>query len=91
VETENLPKTIDEKQNQTTEEKEKLVNEVSVKKLFRTVRAIQANPDIADFNFRAKDKWINGGYNKTNINEFYAAYQTNTIRQPFIPFDWSGP
>jgi hypothetical protein len=55
------------------------------------VRAIQANPDIADFNFRAKDKWINGGYNKTNINEFYAAYQTNTIRQPFIPFDWSGP
>ena len=45
---------MDETQNRTTEEKEKVLNGVSVTKLFQTVGAIKANPDIADFNFRAK-------------------------------------
>ena len=84
MKTENLPKTIDEMQNQTAEEKEKVLNGVSVTKLFQTVGAIKANPDIADFNFRAKGKWINGGHNMTTINDYYGACQTHTRGQPFI-------
>ena len=84
MKTENLPKTIDEMQNQTAEEKEKVLNGVSVTKLFQTVGAIQANPDIADFNFRAKGKWINGGHNRTTINDFYGSCQTHTRKQPFV-------
>ena len=84
MKTENLPKTIDEMQNQTAEEKEKVLNGVSVIKIFQTVGAIQAKPDIADFNFRAKGKWINGGHNRTTINEFYGACQTHTRKQPFV-------
>ena len=84
MKTENLLKTIDEMQNQTAEEKEKVLNGVSVTKLFQTVGAIKANPDIADFNFRAKGKWVNGGHNMTTINDFYGACQTHTRKQPFV-------
>ena len=84
MKTENLPKTIDEMQNQTAEEKEKVLNGVSVTKLFQTVGAILANPDFADFNFLAKGKWINGGHNRTTINDFYGACQTHTRKQPFV-------
>lgn len=65
-------------------EKEKIVNGVSVTKLFQTVGAIQANPSIADFNFRAKGKWINGGHNTTTINDFYGACQTHSRSQSFV-------
>src|SRR5215216_2133065 len=76
--------------NQTNEmqnlevEGEKIVNGVSITKLFQTVGAIQANPSIADFNFRAKGKWINGGHNRTTINDSYGACQTHSRSQPFM-------
>jgi uncharacterized OsmC-like protein len=66
------------------EQIEKVVNGVSVTKLFQTVGAIQSNPSIADFNFRAKGKWVNGGHNRTIINDFYGACQTHSRSQPFV-------
>lgn len=77
-------------QNQEVEEKEKVVNGVSVTELFQTVEAIQSNPGIADFNFRAKGKWVNGGHNRTTINDFYGACQTHSRSQPFV-FEKDGP
>jgi uncharacterized OsmC-like protein len=74
----------EEKQQKEEEKEEKVVNGVSVTKLFQTVGAIQANPSIADFNFRAKGKWINGGHNSTTINDFYGACQTHSRSQPFV-------
>lgn len=65
-------------------DKENIVNGVNVTKLFQTVNAIQGNPSIANFNFRAKGKWIHGGHNQTTINEFYGACQTHGRDQPFI-------
>ena len=65
-------------------EQEKLVNGVSVTKLFGTINAIQENPTIAKFNFRAKGKWVNGGHNRTTINDFYGAGQTHVRSQPFV-------
>ena len=72
-----------EMQNQEVEG-EKIVNGVSVTKLFQTVGAIQSNPVIADFNFRAKGKWVNGGHNTTTINDFYGACQTHNRTQSFV-------
>jgi uncharacterized OsmC-like protein len=71
-------------QEEQQKEEEKIVNGVSVTKLFQTVGAIQANPSIADFNFRAKGKWVNGGHNRTTINDFYGACQTHSRSQPFM-------
>ena len=62
---------------------EKIVNGVNVDNLFKTVVAVKGNPTIAKFNFRAKNKWINGGNNKTTVNEFYGACQTHSRSKPF--------
>ena len=69
--------------NQQTK-KEQIVNGVNVSKLFGTVEAIKGNPEIAKFNFKAKGKWINGGYNRTTINEFYGACQNFQRGQSFV-------
>jgi uncharacterized OsmC-like protein len=72
--------------NQQTkqEQKEQMVNGVDVSKLFETVGVIKEKPEIAKFNFKAKGKWINGGHNRTTINEFYGACQTFKRSQPFV-------
>ena len=72
--------------NQQTkqEQKEQIVNGVNVSKLFETVGVIKEKPEIAKFNFKAKGKWINGGHNRTTINEFYGACQTFKRSQPFV-------
>ena len=69
--------------NQQTQ-KEQIVNGVNVSKLFETVGVIKEKPEIAKFNFKAKGKWINGGHNRTIINEFYGACQTFKRSQSFV-------
>lgn len=65
-------------------ENEKIVNGVNVTKLFGTVTAIQENPTIAKFNFRAKGRWVTGGHNRTSINDFYGACQSHERKESFI-------
>ena len=75
---------------QEQKEQEQFVNGVNVSKLFGTVEAIKENPEIAKFNFKAKGKWINGGHNRTTINEFYGACQ-NFQRQDAFVFEKDEP
>ena len=70
-----------EMQNQEVEG-EKVVNGVSVTKLSQTVGAIQSNPVIADFYFRAKGKWVNGGHNTTLSMTFMAPVKPTTELNP---------
>lgn len=70
--------------NQKETESEKVVNGVNVTKLFGTVTAIEENPTIAKFNFRAKGKWVTGGHNRTTINDFYGACQTHERKESFV-------
>ena len=56
-------------------EKQKMVNGVDVDQLFATIEAIKGAPDIAKFQFRISNKWINGGHNNTTITDFYGAGQ----------------
>lgn len=62
---------------------EKIVNGVNVDNLFKTVLAVKGNPTVAKFNFRAQNRWINGGQNRTTVNEFYGACQTHSRTRPF--------
>lgn len=66
------------------QQKQQIVNGVNVSKLFETVGVIKEKPEIAKFNFKAKGKWINGGHNRTTINEFYGACQNFQRSQPFV-------
>lgn len=76
--------------NKIENQSEKIMNGVSVTKLFGTINAITENPAISKFNFRAKGRWINGGHNQTTINDFDGACQTHTRHQPFV-FDKDEP
>jgi len=77
------PIAIDYGMTQGKMSSEKIVNGVNVDSLFKTVVAVKGNPEIAKFNFRAKNKWINGGNNRTTVNEFYGACQTHSRSTPF--------
>ncbi|HEX7256856.1 MAG TPA: OsmC family protein [Nitrososphaeraceae archaeon] len=73
-----------EKIEQKGQNIENVVNGVNIDKLFGTVGAIKEKPEIAKFNFRAKGKWINGGHNRTIINEFYGACKNFKRKEPFV-------
>lgn len=60
---------------QTTTQNEKMVNGVSVTRLFETVDAIKQMPAVADFRFRAENHWIGGGHNRTEIKPFHGAME----------------
>jgi uncharacterized OsmC-like protein len=66
------------------QQKQQIVNGVNVSKLLETVGVIKEKPEIAKFNFKAKGKWINGGHNRTTINEYYGACQNFQRSQPFV-------
>lgn len=61
------------------------LNGVNVDQLIATVNAIQQNPALARFQFRARNEWIDGGHSHTSIQRFYGAGQEDTSRsRPFI-------
>src|SRR5262249_49666714 len=66
-------------------------NGVDTPTLFATLDAVKANPDLATFQFRATNRWINGTHNRTEIQGFYGAGQEDTTRpEPFV-FDADHP
>ena len=64
-------------------EKHNFVNGVNVDALFGTIDAIKETPIIAEFQFRANNKWINGGHNHTTLKEFYGAQKVHAHEKPF--------
>src|SRR2546421_3554992 len=60
-------------------------NGVDVPTLFATLDAVKANPQIADFRFRARNTWVSGTHNRTTIQGFHGAGQEDTSRpEPFV-------
>lgn len=60
-------------------------NGVNVSQLMETIEAIQNQPDLAKFRFRATNTWLGGGRSRTRIKEFYGAGQEDTSRtDPFV-------
>lgn len=62
-----------------------VVNGVDVERLGATIQAIQQTPTLAASQFRAKNRWIMGGHNRSTIQGFYGAGQEDTTRtNPFV-------
>ena len=60
-------------------------NGVDVPTLFATLDAVKAQPEIADFRFRARNQWISGTHSRSSIQGFYGAGQEDTSRTtPFV-------
>jgi len=61
-----------------------IVNGVDVDRLSGTIEHVSADPALARFQFRARNHWIDGGYSRTTIKDFYGAGQEDATRtEPF--------
>lgn len=56
------------------------LNGVDVDQLMETIEAIQAQPELAKFQFRATTSWLGGGRSRTRIKEFYGAGEEDASR-----------
>ena len=66
-------------------------NGVDTAQLYGTLDAIKGEPSIARFQFRARNRWIDGAHNRTTIRDFYAAGQEDTSRQEAFVMDAGEP
>jgi uncharacterized OsmC-like protein len=57
-------------------------NGVDVPTLFATLDAVKANPEIAQFQFRARNTWITGTHSRSTIDDFHGAMQEMNHVQP---------
>ena len=63
----------------------KILNGLDTTQMYETIAAIKGQPEIAKFQFRAKNEWIGGGENRSTIRDFYGAGQEDTSRtEPFV-------
>jgi uncharacterized OsmC-like protein len=71
-------------QKATNLKTQEAVNGVNVDELFGTIDAVKKTPVIATFKFRANNKWIDGGHNRTTIKNFYGTQQDHEHKEPFV-------
>jgi uncharacterized OsmC-like protein len=66
-------------------------NGVDTDQLYGTLDAIKADPSIARFQFRARNRWIGGAHNRSTIRDFFAANQEDTSRADEFVVDAGEP
>lgn len=64
-------------------EPEAVLNGVDVRRLKNTIEAIDVVPELAKFTFRASNRWISGGLNRSTIGGFHGAGAENR-REAFV-------
>ena len=70
---------------------ENIKNGVNVDQLVATIEHIQAQPELAKFEFRTKNNWINGGHCVSSMKGFYGAGQEDTTRQETFTMECDHP
>ena len=68
-----------------------IVNGVNVTALGEVLEAVKGEAKVAKFQFRAKNKWINGGHNQSTIQGYYGARQEHSTREEPFVFDNGEP
>ncbi len=60
-------------------------NGVDTAQLFGTLDALKAQPELARFEFRVQNRWINGPHSRSTIHRFWGAGQEDSSREtPFV-------
>jgi uncharacterized OsmC-like protein len=70
----------------TTVTKERTINGLDTKQMLETVDAIKATPALARFQFRNRNRWIDGGENHSTIRDFYGAGREDDSRRASFEF-----
>ena len=66
-------------------------NGVDTEVMFGTLDAIKAQPELGKFQFRARNRWLDGAHNRTTIRNFYGAGQEDTSRAAEFVVDAGEP
>lgn len=62
-----------------------ITNGVDVDYVMDVIDQVKGNADIAKFQFRAANQWIDGGHNRSTVKEFYGAgTEDETRTKPFV-------
>jgi uncharacterized OsmC-like protein len=70
---------------QTVQSEPAHMNGVDVAGVFATIQAIKADAGLAKFQFRASNRWIDGGHNRSTIQGFYGCRMEDESRSaPFV-------
>jgi uncharacterized OsmC-like protein len=66
-------------------------NGVDTPTLFATLDAVKGSPELARFQFRAKNRWVNGTHSRSTIRSFFGAGQEDTTRTEDFVYDADHP
>jgi uncharacterized OsmC-like protein len=66
-------------------------NGVDTRQLFGTLDLLKEQPGLGKFQFRARNRWIDGAHNRTTIRDFYAAGGEDTSRDEAFEVDAGEP
>src|SRR4051795_13558644 len=66
-------------------------NGVDTTQMFATLDLIKTQPELARFQFRATNRWIDGAHNRSTIKGFYAAGGEDTSRSAEFHADAGEP
>lgn len=62
------------------------MNGLDLDAMTATVQALKADPKLAKFQFRARNRWIDGGENRSTIKDFYGAGAEDRSRTAAFEF-----
>jgi uncharacterized OsmC-like protein len=62
------------------------LNGLDTRKMAETVTALKADPTLARFEFRARNRWVSGGENRSVIKDFYGAGAEDASRPEAFEF-----
>lgn len=71
---------------QTTVRATQTMNGLDLDAMHATIAALRADPELARFEFRARNAWIDGGVNRSTIRDFYGAGQEDRSRSEAFEF-----
>lgn len=64
---------------------DRIRNGVDTGQLFGTLDLVAERPELAEFRFRATNRWIGGAHNRSEIKDFHGAGGEDTSRaEPFV-------
>jgi uncharacterized OsmC-like protein len=66
-------------------------NGVDTERMFATLDLIKSQPELAKFEFRATNRWIDGAHNRSTIKDFHAAGGEDTTRTGAFELDAGEP
>lgn len=68
-----------------TQELTRVLNGLDTAQMVETINAIKEQPSLGHFQFRVRNKWIDGGVNRSTIQDFYGAGREDDSRsKPFV-------